>query len=424
MERKEKRCWRTALPLAVVGLLVQAGATARAQDKAPAEPAEFLKWSMSRYATLSSFQADCNWSENFGGTEKLTSRRTLTIAMPNRFKVVSQQLDSPLAMKMIAVCDGKNAVEYSDKTEMGALKAEVPTSIATAKGMMILHPMFCGSPLYQFFGGAQNLPQLVDTKKQPIAFGADAVVDGHNCKTVTFFAGGNYGKTEVAISPEDGLVYRIRYGSEPLMEAVGKALKGGKAGDAPTHSDSEEDYTHIVVNSTIPDTAFDTTLPKGMKAVDPATMGGQDEEAPKPPVPLGKIAPNFTVKTLGGVKRSLADFRGKVVLIDFWATWCPPCRKGLPETQALAKAYGDKGLAVLAISDEEAGTVSPFLKSNHYTFPAYLDAGSKVSTAYHVEAIPTVVIVDRTGRLVTYLVGLQTPETIKAELKKAGLKLH
>ena len=112
-----------------------------------------------------------------------------------------------------------------------------------------------------------------------------------------------------------------------------------------------------------------------------------------------------------------------MVLIDFWATWCPPCRKGLPETQALAKKYGDKGLAVLAISDENAKTVAPFIRTNHYTVPAYLGVGSKVSSAYKIQAIPTVVILDKAGRLVTYMVGLQDPATIKAELKKAGLKL-
>ena len=167
---------------------------------------------------------------------------------------------------------------------------------------------------------------------------------------------------------------------------------------------------------------FLTTLPNGMKFRDPASKD-PDEEEPKPPVPLDRQAPNFTVKTLTGKKRSLADFRGKVVLIDFWATWCGPCRIGLPETQRLAKAYKSSGLEVLAISDEDAKTVSPFLKSNHYTFPTYLDAQGKTATAYKIEGIPTTVVIDKRGRLVSYMVGLQDPATIKAALKKAGLNL-
>jgi len=408
--------------VAASALLMQSGIVARAQDKAPADPTEFLKWSMTHYAALSSFQADCDWSDSFSGSPKMTARRTLVIAMPNRYKVVCQQTGSPLAVRMTSVSDGKTAVEYSDKVEMGAMQNPVPASIGTAKSMMMQHPMFCGTPLYLFFSGPAKLAELADTKKQPIAFGPDVTIDGHSYKTVTFYATGNYGKTEAAIGTEDGLVHRIRYGSEPLLAMIADSGLGKQAGNVKITSDSEEDYTNIVVNSTVPDTAFDTTLPKGTKRVDPAAMG--QDQPPKPPVPLGKTAPDFTVKTLAGEKRSLTDYRGKVVLIDFWATWCPPCRKGLPETQALAKAYGDRGLAVLAISDEDAKTVSPFIKTNHYSFPAYLDAGSRVSRAYHIAAIPTVVIIDKTGHLVAYMVGLQDPATIEAELKKAGLKLR
>ncbi len=426
--RIRKRNRRVAVWTAVTAaaLLLQGGMMARTQEKAPTDPTEFLKWSMTHYAALSSFQAECDWGDAFTGAPKMTSKRTLVIVKPNRYKIVCQQLGSPLAIKMTSVSDGKTAVEYGDKVEMGAMKNPVPATIGAAKSMMMQHPMFCGTPLYHFFDGPQKLSDLADTKKQPIAFGPDVTLDGHVYKTVTFYSTGNYGKTEVAIGAEDGMVHRIRYGSEPLLAMIASSGLGKQAGNVKVTSDSEEDYSNIVANSTVPDTAFDTTPPKGTQFVDPAAAAaaqGQDEE-PKPPVPLGKLAPNFTVKTLAGEKRSLADFKGKVVMIDFWATWCPPCRKGLPETQALAKAYGDKGLAVLAISDEDAKTVSPFIKSNHYTFPAYLDAGSKMSATYKIEAIPTVIIIDKTGHLLNYMVGLQDPATIKAALKKAGLKLN
>jgi len=139
-------------------------------------------------------------------------------------------------------------------------------------------------------------------------------------------------------------------------------------------------------------------------------------------VPVGQAAPEFEVASLTGETKRLSDLRGKVVLLDFWATWCPPCRKGLPETQQLHREFADKGLAVLAISDEDSKTVEPFLKQNSYSFPTYLDAKGAAGKIYKVEAIPTVVIITREGRLSAYMVGLQSPETIRAELKKAGLE--
>jgi len=416
-------CRVAAWMMTVAMLLLHGGFTARAQEKAPTDPTEFLKWSMAHYASLTNFQADCYWSESFGLGGKIIGKRRLVLAAPNRYKVVFQTIPSGFGLGMTAICDGKLAVEYSDINSRVALKSPVPTTIAGAKAQMMLDPVVGASLLYHFFDGPERLAELVDTSQQQIAFGRDATVDGHACKTVNFYATGDYGKTSVAIGVEDGWVYRIRYDSAPLLAK--EAEGGNQEGRIKPSSESEEDYVRIVTNAVLPASAFDTTLPKGMKLRDPAAKElEEDEPKPKPPVPLGKTAPNFTVRTLTGRKRSLKDFRGQVVMIDFWATWCGPCRLGLPETQRLAKAYKSKGLAVLAISDEDAKTVAPFLNSNHYTFHAYLDADDQAATRYNIDVIPAAVIIDRTGHLVNYLVGLQDPAIIKAALKKAGLKVN
>ena len=139
-----------------------------------------------------------------------------------------------------------------------------------------------------------------------------------------------------------------------------------------------------------------------------------------PPHPLGKPAPAFEVVSLNGVKTKLAALRGKVTLIDFWATWCSPCRKQLAETQKNFNKYAARGLAVLAISDETKDVVTPFLKKNHFTFPVYLDSAGKMNVTYG-EARPAIAVIDREGRLVAYQVGLSKPLAIRAALKKAGL---
>ncbi len=205
----------------------------------------------------------------------------------------------------------------------------------------------------------------------------------------------------------------------PAFQAQIKQL--GKGMDAkalaqqfPTSMKGEETFITAVPGRQIDPVVFTAKAPAGQQVQEQG--GGR-----KPPVTLGSPAPEIKVKSLEGASTTLAAFRGRVVLIDFWATWCPPCRKGLPETQELHNTYGKKRLAVITISDEPKATVTPFLKANKLTFPAYLDQSGATNRAYHIEAIPTVAVIDKSGRLSAFFVGLQDKSTIMAALKKAGL---
>jgi thiol-disulfide isomerase/thioredoxin len=356
-------------------------------------------------------------------------------------------------MVQTSVSDGSKLLEYATGVGTGAQSYASPPSIADAASMQMGHPMFCGSLLYKFFGGPGKYTSLVDESKQPVTFGSPETIDGQPCKTIKFYAPGpTYGKTEVAIGAVDGLVRRIRYGSEPLMKmmqsgdaqaAIKEALKSPelqdqlkKSGDAgnskriqdaldsvkgamPTSSLTTELYLHIAVGRPIELGIFSTKAPANVTVQEEG--GGS---TPQPPAALGSQAPAFTVTSMDGVKHRLSEFKGQVVLIDFWATWCPPCRKGLPETQKFFSDYGKKGLAVLTISDEPKATVTPFLKENKYTFPAYLDVDGATNKTYKIEAIPTTVIIDKSGKLVAYMVGLSPREDIVAALRRAGLVMR
>ncbi len=130
----------------------------------------------------------------------------------------------------------------------------------------------------------------------------------------------------------------------------------------------------------------------------------------------------FTVTDLKGKQWDRAGLKGKVVLLNFWATWCPPCRKEMPDLDALQKRFASKGLVVLAISDEEAEKVKGFLADKPYTFAVALDPGRKANDAFRVQGIPKSFVFDREGRLVAQSIDMRTQEQFLAMLAKAGLQ--
>src|SRR5574337_923093 len=114
----------------------------------------------------------------------------------------------------------------------------------------------------------------------------------------------------------------------------------------------------------------------------------------------GHLAPDFTLKTLEGNTIRLSEFRGKkVVLISFWATWCPPCRLEMPAIQQIYSEYKDKGFEILAVnieSDAKQG-IRDFIKELRLTFPILLDPNMKITRKFRVIGLPVSVLIDRQG---------------------------
>lgn len=131
---------------------------------------------------------------------------------------------------------------------------------------------------------------------------------------------------------------------------------------------------------------------------------------------------DFTLSDLAGTKWSLKNLRGKVVLVNFWATWCPPCRREMPDMEALYQRFGPRGLVILAISDEDAGKVQPFIAAKKYSYPILLDPGHKVNQLFGVEGIPKSFLYQRDGKLVAQAIDRRTEQQFLAMLKQAGLE--
>jgi peroxiredoxin len=137
---------------------------------------------------------------------------------------------------------------------------------------------------------------------------------------------------------------------------------------------------------------------------------GRSEDSPAAGAtpPVIRPAPTWTLKQVDGREVRSTDFKGKVVLVDFWATWCPPCRKEMPAYEALHKKYAERGLVILGLSlDEiEPAEVKRFGESMKVSYPLIM-ADAKVAEAFGgIEALPTTFLIDRTGNIRHVKVGL------------------
>jgi peroxiredoxin len=130
---------------------------------------------------------------------------------------------------------------------------------------------------------------------------------------------------------------------------------------------------------------------------------------------------DFTLTDLHGNPWHLRELKGKVVLVNFWATWCPPCRKEMPDLQALYDKYQEQGFVVLSISDEEPAKVQPFITERKITYPVLLDPGRKVNEEFQVEGIPKSFVYDREGKLVAQSMDMRTRTQFEEMLAQSGL---
>ena len=126
----------------------------------------------------------------------------------------------------------------------------------------------------------------------------------------------------------------------------------------------------------------------------------------EPPVE-GKTAPDFTLNDLAGRQVRLSDFRGKVVFLNFWATWCPPCREEIPSMVRLNQAMSGKPFQMLAVSIDEGGrdAVEGFFRNSGSVLPALLDTDQAIGKRYGTTGVPETFILDKKGVIVKKVVG-------------------
>jgi thiol-disulfide isomerase/thioredoxin len=159
-------------------------------------------------------------------------------------------------------------------------------------------------------------------------------------------------------------------------------------------------------------------VPTAVATAEPeAGIGPLDDRRPE----QGEPAPDFVLRDLGGAPVRLSDLRGKVVFLNFWATWCRPCKQELPDIQKVAAEYPDD-LAVLAINVEESQEeATAYFAENGLSIPALLDRNGGVFDQYGLRGLPDSFFIDREGNVAVVSYGYLTEDMMRDRLARAGL---
>jgi len=157
--------------------------------------------------------------------------------------------------------------------------------------------------------------------------------------------------------------------------------------------------TEMKVDVAVDSSQFILDVPEGFRV-----KVYQMESAASPTLPLGEIAPGWILKDSDNRLHSLQNFHGKIVIMDFWATWCGPCRQAMPVLQKIYDRYAQKGIVVLGISTWESGDPVQYMRKNRYSYKLLLD-GDDVAKKYKVSGIPTLYIIGPDGKILYCEVG-------------------
>jgi thiol-disulfide isomerase/thioredoxin len=199
-----------------------------------------------------------------------------------------------------------------------------------------------------------------------------------------------------------------------------KDISGSRSESPEDGVESESHQTLVLkrarINEPLPDELFSFVPPEGSKELVLSRFA-----RPRRRTLEGEELTDFTLKDLSGEQVNLKSLRGKVVLLNFWASWCGPCRIEMPVLERLQKEFKAAGLVVLGINDEEPSIALDYLKKNRLTFRSLVDTDQSVGVLYQVRAIPTVIIVDREGKIAFQGVGLSHEAALRDALGEVGI---
>jgi TonB family protein len=326
--------------------------------------------------------------------DSVTRTPFVLILTPDKFR----QESKTGAGTAIQVCDGEKHWNYSPQTNKYSSTPGTPNPSILFNTAVDLRSLTTGLLSAKFLrqeslaaGGAERFCDVIEAHYERT----------HQSRNV------NFGDVAFWIDHASHQVWKTRM---PVITELG-------APGARTTSIETTLYSSVRMNQDLPPGTFAFAPPPGATEQDSST--GDPRQAL-----LGRPAPDFKLRDLDGEDLQLSALKGKLVLLDFWATWCGPCRMTMPKLNSLYKQFRKKDVMVVGIDEnEDEQTVRTFIRKNRYEYPILLPLRSDpVIENYSAHALPTLVLIDKNGVIADYKVGYgrETEEMLKTDLARVS----
>lgn len=316
-----------------------------------------------------------------------------------------------LGDEMVIVSTGAKTFVLQNKinqyTEAAGVKARVALSELPAGIAKLLGDQNCSLLLAVTDDAGKTLIDCADTVRRT----PDETINGKAFPALTLAT--KERTARVLINPETHLVRRVTVDMKKALEASGAA--GVNVAEVTT------DYTIAAVDAPVTE-SFVWTPPRDARLAQAGAtelMAGDDDAAS---TMVGKPAVDFTAPGMDDKPVKLSDFKGKVVVVDFWATWCPPCVAGLPHLDALQAKHKEGDFVVLAVNQQEdKPTVRKFMEAKKLTLQVLFDAQGDIAKKYGVTGIPQTVVIGKDGKVIKVTVGFseELGQATEAAVEKA-----
>lgn len=369
-----------------------------------------------QYRSLESFRLGARITTDLdGGGRKQTIDIPLTYAVsrPDNMRLEVRHERAPITM----VSDGSVTWTYNPSSDQySRTEASVLQNDSGSEGGL-------NATDRQFFELAQSLTQpyatITDQLKSARILKSETLLF-QNDSVDTFLIEATY-KDENQQMPSEASVSPTRYWVSKDQHLVLKQLDSYMLPAKKSEDSVQVTETTVVhsfeQNPSFSSSTFNFETPDDAERVSEVSLGGRSGSSME-----GREAPSFTLTNLAGKEVSLQDYRGNIVMLDFWATWCAPCRRAHPDIQDLYEEYKEDGVVILGINNEGRNTARQYMQKHDYNFPTLLDTTDSTAREYGVNAMPYYFVIDRNGNISSEIVGYHPKSDMLEALKKAGLK--